>query len=61
MKTGKNGSYKKIGESSKNYNSLYKDKLKKGQTYYFRVRAYKNIFGERSYGELSAEKKIKIK
>ncbi len=61
MKTGKKGSYKKIGESSKNYNSLYKDKLKKGQTYYFRVRAYKNIFGERSYGELSAEKKIKIK
>lgn len=62
MKKGKNGKYKKIKDiKSGNITTYYKAKLKRKNTYYFRVRAYKNIYGERSYGELSAEKKIKLK
>lgn len=62
MKKGKNGKYKKIKDTkSKEITTFYKTKLKRKNTYYFQVRAYKNIYGERSYGELSAEKKIKLK
>lgn len=35
--------------------------LKKGKTYYFRVRAYKSVNGKRRYGKFSKVKKIKIK
>jgi hypothetical protein len=62
MKTGKKGTYKKIdtvkGASTTTYIA---DGLKSGKTYYFRIRAYKKIYGERCYGELSIEKKIKMK
>ncbi len=62
MKTGKKGTYKKIADiKGGNTTAYYKTKLKKGKTYYFRVRAYKKIYGERSYGELSVPKSIKIK
>lgn len=62
MKTGKNGTYKKIKTiSGKNNTAMVKTKLKKGKTYYFRVRAYKTIYGEKSYGELSNVKSIKLK
>lgn len=61
MKTGKNGKYKKIKDiTDKSVTSMYKGGLKKGKTYYFRVRAFKDIYGERSYGELSDEKKLKL-
>ena len=36
-------------------------KLKKGKTYFFRVRAFKVVNGEMVYGKWSAVKKIKIK
>ena len=62
MKTGKNGKYKKIKDVTSGSITTYcKTKLKKGKTYYFRVRAYKDIYGERSYGELSDEKKITMR
>lgn len=35
-------------------------KLKKGKTYYFRVRAYKNVNGSTFYGSWSNTKKVKI-
>lgn len=36
-------------------------KLKKGKTYYFKVRAYKKYNGEKFYGAWSKAKKVKIK
>ena len=36
-------------------------KQKKGQTYYFRIRAYKIVNGKKVYSSWSAKKKIKIK
>lgn len=35
--------------------------LKKGKTYYYKVRAYRIVDGERLYGNFSAIKKVKIK
>lgn len=62
MKEGKKGKYKKVNDTkSKSINSYVAQGLKKGKTYYFQVRAYKNIYGERSYGELSQEKKFKMR
>jgi hypothetical protein len=61
MKKGQKGTYKKIGEvKKKDITSFTAKKLKSGQEYYFRVRAYKTIYGERSYGELSDEKMLKL-
>lgn len=62
MKVGKNGEYKLVADTEdKDITTISQTELKKGKTYYFRVRAYKEIYGERSYGELSEEKKIKLK
>lgn len=62
MKTDTKGTYKKIKTiSDKNTTFFYQSNLQKGHTYYFKVRAYKNIYGEKCYGELSSEKKISIK
>ena len=36
-------------------------KLKKGKTYYVRVRAYKKLSGKKIYGKWSKIKKIKIR
>jgi YHS domain-containing protein len=61
MKKGKNGTYKKVADiKSKSITTYTAKKLSVGQTYYFCVRAYKTIFGEKSYGELSKEKKITL-
>ncbi len=61
MKTEPNGIYQKIAETNEADISTYNvENLNKGETYYFRVRAYKSIYGEKSYGELSVPKKLKL-
>ncbi len=62
MKKGKKGTMKKIATiKGKNSTAYVKDKLVKGNTYYFQIRAYKTIYGEKSYGDLSVIKSIKLK
>ena len=46
-----------IGSRSRTYTSK---KLKKGKTYYIRIRAYQQISGKKYFGEASKTKKIKI-
>lgn len=63
--TKKNGKYKKI----KTIKTIKKagtvrftdKKLKKGSTYYYKVRAYKKTAASKIYGNYSAAKKVKIK
>lgn len=61
IKQGKKGKYQKvkeyIGSRSRTYTSK---KLKKGKTYYIRIRAYQQISGKKYFGEASKTKKIKI-
>lgn len=40
--------------------SIKKTGLKKGNTYYFKVRAYKNVNGKKIYGSFSNIRKVKI-
>ncbi|MBE5926452.1 MAG: fibronectin type III domain-containing protein [Lachnospiraceae bacterium] len=54
--TKKNGTYKKVGTTTK---LSYKCKgLKKGTKYYFKVRAFKKVKGKRVYGGFSARVKM---
>ena len=59
MATSKNGTYKNIGSTSKK--SFTKGSLKKGKTYYFKVRAYRTIDGKNVYSSYSSIKSIKCK
>ena len=59
MATSKKGTYKYIGKTSKR--KLTKKGLKKGKTYYFKVRAYKTLNGKTVYGSYSSVKKVKVK
>ena len=59
MATSKNGTYKNIGSTSKK--SFTKGSLKKGKTYYFKVRAYRTIDGKKVYSSYSSIKSIKCK
>ncbi len=62
MKTGIKGTYKKIADIKEGDIATYtQNGLEKGNTYYFRVRAYKTVYDEKSYGELSTSKKIYMK
>ncbi len=62
MKTGKKGTYKVVKTIKKNKTvSFTKKKLKKGKTYYVKVRAYKMIGGKKVYGAYSSTKKVTIK
>ena len=36
-------------------------KVKKGKTYYYKVRAYKTVKGNKANGKFSAVRKVKIK
>ena len=59
--TNKAGSFKLI-KTVKLGSKTYKDtKLKKGKTYYYKVRAYRNVDGKQVQGNLSAAKSVKIK
>lgn len=59
--TKKNRSFKKITTLKKAGKISYVNKkLKKGKTYYYKVRAYKVVSGKKVYGKFSTVKKIKI-
>lgn len=61
-KVGKSGSYKKVKTISKASTvSFTNSKLKKGKTYYYKVRAVNKTNGKTTYGAFSAVKKVKIK
>ena len=60
--TKKKGKYKKIATIKKVSKASYTNKkLKKGKTYYYKVRAYKTQSGKKVYGTFSTIKKVKIK
>lgn len=62
MTTSKNGSYKKLTTIKKNSTVKYTAKnLKKGGTYYFKVRAYKTVDGKNVYGAYSKTINLKAK
>jgi len=60
--TKKNGKYKKIRTIKKAFAVTFTDsKVKKGKTYYYKVRAYKTVKGNKANGKFSAVRKVKIK
>ncbi len=62
MKTGAEGRYMKIADIKEADITTYMiNDLSIGNTYYYRVRAYKTIYDEKSYGELSIPKKVIMK
>lgn len=61
MKSG-TGKYKAVKTITKGKTVSYtKKNLKKGRTYYFKIRAYRKANGQKVYGSYSGVKKIKIK
>lgn len=57
----RNAGYKKIKViSSKNTTNYKNTKLKKGRTYYYKVRAYKKVNGKKIYGGYSNIRKVKV-
>lgn len=60
--TKKNGRYKKVKTITKASAVRFTDKkVKKGKTYYYKVRAYKKASGTKVYGTYSAARKVKIR
>lgn len=57
----KSSSYKKVGTVSSYYTGCVIYNMKKGKTYYFKIRAYKYIDGKKCYGSCSNVKSVKIK
>lgn len=55
----KNGKYTKVATVKSGKVSYTDKKLKKGKTYYYKVRAYRTVSGKAQYGAFSAVKKIK--
>lgn len=55
--TSKNGKYQKVTTVKKGGTTSYKNtKLKKGKTYYYKVRAYRTVNGKKVYGAYSEVK-----
>lgn len=62
MSGKKKTGYQRIKTTGSNKTTAYtKGKLKKGRTYYFKVRAYKKVGNTRIYGSFSKVKSIKMK
>ena len=62
MKTGKKGKFKKIKDINNNSTTKFtKTGLKKGTTYYFKIRTFKTINGKKVYSYYSDAKSVKIK
>lgn len=62
MSTSRRGAYNKIATiTSKNTTTYNMKNLKKGKTYYFKVRTFIKIEGKKIYSVYSSEKSIKIK
>lgn len=62
MATKKKGKYKVVATVKKNKTIKAKiKKLKKGKTYYFKVKAYQTINGKKVEGKASAIKSVKVK
>lgn len=60
--TKKAKGFKKIKTLKSGYYSSFQNKkLKKGKTYYYKIRAYKTVNGKKYYSEFSKVKSIKIK
>lgn len=60
MSTRKNSGYKKVKTISSGKKGSYtKSGLKQKKTYYFKVRAYKKVNGQKQYGAFSAVKTVK--
>ena len=55
--TKKNSGYKYLKQLSSKTASYTNKKLKSGKTYYYKVRAYSDVFGDRYYGSYSASLK----
>lgn len=60
--TSKNGTYKVVKTVKSGKTISYSNKkLKKGTTYYYKVKAYRTVDGKRVYGASSTVKSVKIK
>ena len=61
MATSKNGKYTKVKDITKGSTVKYtKSSLKKGKTYYFKVRAYRTVDKKNVYSSYSSKKSVKI-
>lgn len=62
MSTKKNSGYKRVATIKKNKTVTYtKKSLKKGKTYYFKIRTYKKVGKTTYYGSYSNVRKLKMK
>ena len=57
----RDGGFTCINSVSRRKTSYTNTKLKKGQTYYYRIRAYRKVGGKRVYGNFSVVKAVKVK
>lgn len=57
----RDGGFTCINSVSSRKTSYTNTKLKKGQTYYYRIRAYRKVGGKRVYGNFSVVKAVKAK